>query len=40
LTMQAPGEGNDPKEPRVKELSNDSDNGSDDSSLGNCNGGD
>jgi hypothetical protein len=40
LTQQAPGEGNDAKEPRVQELSDDSDDDSDDSSSGNGNGSD
>jgi hypothetical protein len=40
LTQQAPGKGDDAKEPRVQELSDDSDDGSDDSSLGNGNGSD
>jgi hypothetical protein len=38
LTQQVPGEGNDMKEPKVQELSDDCDNdSSDDSSLGNGN---
>jgi hypothetical protein len=40
LIQQAPGEGNDTKEPRVQELSNNSDDGSDDSSSRNGNGSD
>jgi hypothetical protein len=38
LTLQAPGEGNDAKEPRVQEMSDDSNDGSDDSSSENGNG--